>query len=79
MLLLMNFFLLLLAASVEYVAVSSSNSNHTSHHHVGKIDVEYVTDLHVLWIAPQFIFLGISEVLVGLTGRSNFAFKIYIE
>lgn len=36
-------------------------------HLIGKTNMTYVPNVHILYTIPQYMFLGISEVLVGLT------------
>eukprot|EP00111_Clytia_hemisphaerica_P006239 TCONS_00018068-protein len=57
------------AAFVELVAHTSDINNQGEEliHQIGNKNLTF-TDVHVLWTVPQFCFLGISEVLIGLTG-----------
>lgn len=72
--LIVSFIHLFPAAIVEYVAHErySNSANTSSHHMIGNVNVTYVEEIHVLWLVPQFAFLGISEVFVGLAGTQLF-------
>jgi len=47
-------------------ASKGTNTNTTREY--STFNVTYNPHVHIFWTIPQFIFLGISEVLVGLTG-----------
>ena len=53
---------------MQLYAHSINDSNKTCTQSIGKANITCVHDLHILWTIPQYAFLGISEVLVGLTG-----------
>ena len=59
------------AAFVEIVAHSFELEQPNQFFHViGQRNVSF-TNVNILWTIPQFSLLGISEVLVGLTGRQT--------
>lgn len=58
----------LLAGGVQLYAHKIYANNGTCLQPVGKLNMTCVSGVHILWTVPQYIFLGISEVLVGLTG-----------
>jgi len=63
------FFCFFLASFLELVAHTKEYHQTTeTFHMIGIKNVSYVEDLHVFWAIPQYAFLGISEVLIGLTG-----------
>lgn len=59
---------MMLAGGVQLYAHKIYANNGTCLQPVGKLNMTCVSGVHILWTVPQYIFLGISEVLVGLTG-----------
>ena len=58
-----------LAGGVQLSAYSSATQQPggVKLHKIGEINVTYVEDVNILLTIPQYVFLGLSEVLVGVT------------
>ena len=59
-----------IAGSIQLYAQHVTDDVGTNIQNIGKVNMTYVPSVHILWTVPQYIFLGISEVLVGLTGET---------
>ena len=58
-----------LAAGLQlylYKNIDNSNLQVTSYE---RFNITMLEKTHIVWTMPQFIFLGVSEVLVGLTSK----------
>ena len=58
----------ILAGGLQLYSNRLVASEGTINQTVGYTNMTTVEGVHILWTIPQFIFLGISEVFVGLTG-----------
>ncbi|XP_002158543.2 solute carrier family 15 member 4 [Hydra vulgaris] len=61
-------FSMVLAGTLQLIMQHYAQKEGIKFHIIGKANISYVSHVHILWAVPQFIFLGISEMLVGLTG-----------